>query len=123
KTSPSQSTSATLIDDIASWVMASTLGSTPFEEIFSGSCERLFAAGVPVSRGHIAYGVLHPLYSAMTYTWNRGGGLEIAGHSHVGQNEPENPEWLYSPIYHLIHKRLPFLRRRLTGADAIIDFP
>jgi adenylate cyclase len=103
--------------------MTSTLGSTPFEEIFSGSCERLFAAGVPVARSHMAYGVLHPLYAAMSYTWTRGGGLEVAGHSHVGQNEPQNPEWLQSPIYHLIHKRLPFLRRRLTGPDAMIDFP
>jgi adenylate cyclase len=115
--------SGTLIDDIASWLMASTLGSTPFEEIFSGCCERLFATGLPLARAHIAYRILHPLYGAMSHTWTRGVGLQVEGHSHIEDNQSAPEDWLRSPFFHIIEHRLPFLRRRLTGPDALIDFP
>ena len=115
--------SGTLIDDIASWLMASTLGATPFEEIFSGCCERLFATGLPLARAHISYRILHPLYGAMSHTWIRGAGLEVEGHGHFDDNQTAPEAWLRSPLRHLIMHRLPFLRRRLTGPDAVIDFP
>jgi adenylate cyclase len=31
--------------------------------------------------------------------------------------------WLNSPQYYIISNKLPFLRRRLTGPEAVIDFP
>lgn len=115
--------SAPLIDEIASWIMAMSLGPEPLEAIFGGTCERLFAAGVPLARAHIAFSVLHPLYSGMGNTWRRGHGLEVSGYAHRADNEGPSPAWLQSPLYHAVQHRLPFLRRRLTGPDAVLDFP
>ena len=115
--------SGTLIDDIASWLMASTLGATSFEDIFSGCCERLFATGLPLARAHLSFRILHPLYGAMSHTWTRGAGLEVEGHGHFDNNQTAPEAWQSSPLRHLIVHRLPFLRRRLTGPDAVLDFP
>ncbi|MBT3550856.1 MAG: adenylate/guanylate cyclase domain-containing protein, partial [Rhodospirillaceae bacterium] len=44
------------------------------------------------------------------------------GHFPEGVNA-RTEAWLNSPQYYLISNNLPFLRRRLTGPEAVIDFP
>jgi adenylate cyclase len=61
-----------LIDQVSEWLMAQALGTGRLEGIFKGCCDRLVAAGVPLSRGFLAFRTLHPLYPAMTVTWKLG---------------------------------------------------
>ena len=113
---------AALIDRAADWLMEQALGQTALEDLFQGCCERLLGAGIPLSRAYIAFRVLHPLYEAMGMTWLRGSAVESESYVHREGEEPPEP-FASSPIWHMVRTQLPFLRRRLTGDEAIIDFP
>jgi adenylate cyclase len=57
----------------------------------------------------------------MGMTWWRGRAVAFESYEHV---EGEFPDMFKaSPLYHMISKKLPILRRRLTGAEALLDFP
>ena len=111
-----------MIDRAADWLMEQALGQTALADLFGGCCERLLGAGIPLSRAYIAFRVLHPLYEAMGMTWLRGSGVESASYIHREGEQPPEP-LASSPIPHMVRTQLPFLRRRLTGDEAIIDFP
>ncbi len=110
-----------LIDSVADWLMAEALKDTAAEELLGGCCERLWAAGVPLWRGHVAFQTLHPLFAAMGLTWYRGQETEVFQFPHQAEEEAEM--WSRSPLFHIIKHGLPFLRRRLTGSEALRDFP
>lgn len=112
---------SSLIDEVADWLMAKALGEIDFESMYAGCCDRMVAAGIALSRGHIAFTVLHPLYSSMGMTWRRDGSLELESYEHA--EDRYNERFLRSPLYHMVKHRVPFLRRRLTGDDALLDFP
>ena len=114
--------SAALIDRAADWLMEQALRQTALEDLFRGCCERLLGAGIPLSRAHITFRVLHPLYEAMAMTWLRGSAVESASYVHREGEEPPEP-FASSPLWHMVRTQLPFLRRRLTGDEAIVDFP
>jgi len=107
-----------LIDTLANWLVDQALGSAPLEKIFEGTCERLYAAGIPIARSHVTFRVLHPLYEAQALNWEREQGLKLESYVH---GEPQ-VRWLRSPLYHMIEHDVPHLRRRLTGESAMLDF-
>ena len=111
-----------LIGRTADWLMDQALGNADFETMFAGCCERLLAAGVPLWRGHITFQVLHPLYSGMGLTWQRGGAVELLNYPHSG-NAQVTEAFKASPLYHMIRTGIPYLRRRLVGSETIVDFP
>ena len=113
---------AALIDRTADWLMEQALGQTALEDLFQGCCERLLGAGIPLSRAHITFRVLHPLHEAMGMTWLRGNAVESASYVHREGEEPPEP-FASSPLWHMVRTQLLFLRRRLTGDEAIVDFP
>lgn len=110
-----------LIDQVANWLMAQALEDTDFESLFAGCCERLLAAGVPLWRGHISFSILHPLYSGMGITWLRGGGITTASYEH--QDSTDSDRFQASPFNHMLSTKIPYLRRRLSGEGALLDFP
>ncbi|MFQ5783308.1 MAG: adenylate/guanylate cyclase domain-containing protein [Alphaproteobacteria bacterium] len=109
-----------LIGAVADWLMAQALGRTDLENLFDGCCRRLRAAGVPLTRAYVSYRTLHPLLHAQGITWRPDAGTECEGFSH---GISEDPSWLRSPFFHMIENGIPFLRRRLAGDEALIDFP
>jgi len=120
-TSSNQSTRTGAVDDVADWLIAQALDETGFEAMFAGCCERMLAAGLPLWRGHVAFTVLHPLYSGMGITWRRGRGVTFENYQHVDGQDVER--FRASTLYHMIRHRLPVLRLRLTGKHAELDFP
>lgn len=112
-----------LINETASWLMTSALATTPLEEIFGGCCDRLLAAGVPIVRAHVAFQALHPLYASVGITWRDGEELERQTFEHLASTDEVSEPWSRSPLFFLIDKQLPYLRRRLTGPEALLDFP
>ncbi len=108
-----------LIGTIADWLMDQALGEPPLDELFQGCCARLRAAGVPIARAFIGFRVLHPLVSVMSYTWKPDEGLTTQELSH----ETGSDGWSLSPHKYLVDNHIPFMRRRLAGRDAIIDYP
>jgi len=108
-----------LIDGVADWLMAQALGRPDDHELLAGCCERLYAAGVPVRRASVGFRTLHPLLAAVTLRWTRDGGVETEEHA----RGPQREEFLRSPFHYVIRQRVPMLRRRLRGREALLDFP
>ena len=109
-----------LVDSVAEWLMTQALGETPMEALMEGCCQRLRAAGIPLLRTHLAFRTLHPLFSAVTMTWWRDGGLETA---QIPHGLEDGSEWRRTTYYYMIENLIFLLRRRLTGAEALVDFP
>ena len=110
-----------LVDGIADWLMSSALGRTGVDAIFEGCCQRLHAAGVPLVRALTAFRTLHPLFASVNLVWRLNQGVDRNPILHEQAFSTE--EWHRSPMHHLLRHRIPFLRRRLTGPHAIVDFP
>ncbi len=116
------SASDSLIDNVADWLMAQALvPEAGLEELVAGCCTRLAAAGIPLWRGNVSFRTLHPLFEAMSHTWRRDSGIKTVGFEHRPGDAP-NP-LRQSPHFYMIENRIPFLRRRLTGEEAMLDFP
>lgn len=110
-----------LIDGVADWVVSEALGKTRVETLLEGCCDRLSAAGIPLLRVALAFPTLHPLFSAVSHIWWRGNdGMEREEHRH---GTSMSPKFQRSPFFHMKQVKVPFLRRRLTGPDAVLDFP
>ncbi len=115
-----ESTNVKLIDDVSEWLLDQALSDCSIEKVLDGCFRRLHAAGVPLVRAHVAFSTLHPLYGGISITWTTADGLMVTAHEH----EPANPElWLQSPLKYVIDHRIPSLRRRLNGPNALMDFP
>jgi adenylate cyclase len=116
-----ETTGTQLIDRVADWLMSHALGDSDVEQIFDGCCHRLHAAGIPLWRGLITFRTLHPLFASTSLIWRRGDGADMQ-HSLHGEAFTSD-EWFKSPMYHLLKTQVPFLRRRLVGDGALLDFP
>ena len=119
--SPSAGIDGILIDRTADWLMSSALGEIGVDSIFEGCCQRLHAAGIPLARALTAFRTLHPLFASVHLVWKRNQGVNSNAIQHARAFSTEG--WFRSPMHHLMQHRLPFLRRRLTGEHAIVDFP
>lgn len=110
----------TLIDNVADWLITRALEGADIETLFEGCCQRLHAAGIPLWRGSIGFSTLHPLFAGMSLTWKPDSALisEAFRHGTMLQSE----EFKRSPIAFVLNSDTRFLRRRLTGDDALIDF-
>lgn len=112
--------STTLIDRVGNWLTKSSLAGDDLELMVRGFCERLAAAGLPLVRVHLSFSMLHPLYDALGFTWERGRGMEVEGFRK--KNELPSERFLKSPYYHLLNNNLEFLRRRIDPAQPS-EFP
>jgi len=113
--------SKALVDRTADWLMDQALADLDLEGVVRGCCERLYAAGVPITRVMFSFSMLHPLYRGIGYTWRRGQGLQVDAYRHTPASSAPD-RWLKSPFYHLMKHGLDHLRRRLdTGGAA--EFP
>jgi adenylate cyclase len=115
------STSATLIDEVLQWLNQQALNDTGLEAIARGTCERLAAAGLPLARAYMSFSMLHPLYRAVGYLWERGKDFSVEKHRHVRGGEADR--FLKSPFYHLVKNDLPHLRRRIRQSSGPAEFP
>lgn len=115
------STSAILTDEVIRWLNKQALTDANLEHIARGTCERLAAAGLPLARANMSFSMLHPLYRAVGYLWERNKGLSVEKHRHVRDGEADR--FLKSPFYHLVKNELPYLRRRIDKMDGAAEFP
>lgn len=112
---------AVLVNSVTDWLMQQALGQADIEDIFDGCCQRLDAAGLPVARAMIFFRTLHPLYASTIMFWRRGENVRSSRTRH--EDAFTSDEFTNSPIYRLSSTRTPFLRRRLRGDTALLDFP
>ena len=72
------------------WLIEAGLAALPAEELFDGFCCRLFAAGLPVARGFLSIGGLHPLRRAHSMTWEGG---QLTNVTDFGHSIMATPLW------------------------------
>src|SRR5205823_9318515 len=83
-------------------------------------CRRLVAAGVPIARGFLSIGGLHPLKRAHSLTWQDGYLTGIADFIHALM---DTAIWQESPFRHMMETGTLRLHRRLTGEAPMLDYP
>jgi adenylate cyclase len=113
-----------LIDGVADWLMSQALGEGDVHDIVGECCDRLLAAGIPLWRAFVSFRVLHPKFATLTFIWRRGersGSVERIETLHGEAFSSD--DWKQSPMNHMLTTQIPFLRRRLTGEEALLDFP
>ena len=115
------SSGSVLITTVTDWLMLQALGRASVEDIFDGCCQRLDAAGVPVSRAMLTFRTLHPLYSSSIIFWRRGEEVSTSRTRHEDAFSSE--EFRRSPIFYMFNHQTPFIRRKLKGDIAQLDFP
>ncbi|MGH7006325.1 MAG: adenylate/guanylate cyclase domain-containing protein, partial [Alphaproteobacteria bacterium] len=112
--------STILLDKVADWLTQSSLAGDNLETIVRGFCERIAAAGMPLARVHLTFSMLHPLYDALGFTWQRSSGMTVEGYRHSHEKKPER--FLLSPSFYLLSNNLEHVRRRID-ADGAAEFP
>ena len=117
---PRNEISRTLIDGVSVWLKQAALNGADLQTLTGETCERLSAIGIPLLRVHMSVSMLHPLYSALGFTWQRGKGVQVEGFQSFA--EKPNDRYTRSPYYQLVSKNLTHLRRRI-GPDLAAEFP
>mgnify|MGYP001801405575 CR=1 FL=1 len=110
----------TIITEIGEWLIDQALAQPDIVEMFEALCNRLHAAGVPVTRARLTWPTLHPLFQAETIMWKMGADTEFEQFRH--QDEASD-QWLASPMHYLLENDLDMLRRNLDGPNRLVDFP
>jgi len=119
-----QTAGSVLVDRVADWLMSQALGEGEVQDIVGGCCDRLLAAGIPLWRGFVSFRILHPKFASVSIIWRRDERSGVVEHIETLHSEAFTSEdWRQSPMNHMIVSQIPFLRRRLRGDEAGLDFP
>ncbi|MGA7262399.1 MAG: adenylate/guanylate cyclase domain-containing protein [Stellaceae bacterium] len=112
------------------WAVGQGLRGVAAAELFDGLCRRLVTAGVPLWRGFAGMRTLHPQWAGYTYTWRRD--LNAIQPVQFERGDAYEQEVLNSPFTYLRRQAKTsaaegdpwlYLRRRLAGPEAQLDFP
>jgi adenylate cyclase len=109
-----------VVDRIMGWLVEQALQSTQIHPLFTGLCERLFMAGIPIDRVSVTWPALHPMFNAERLLWQQGAELD---HTTFVDADDAQDDWQQSPMRYLLESDADILRRRLTGPRALVDFP
>ncbi len=121
KETPEADQRNSVIDSVADWLMTQALtGNGGVPELLRGCSERLRAGGVPVWRAYLSYQTLHPQFRGLSIIWHHPDKLEVSTFPH-SDTVPEI--FKTSPHHHMLQTLIPHLRRHLTGAEELLDYP
>jgi adenylate cyclase len=113
-----------LVDGVADWLMSEALGEDDVHTIIGGCSDRLRAAGIPLWRSFASFRTLHPLFASVSVIWRREGRVGAVERLQTLHGEAfTSDDWRQSPMFHMLSTQIPFLRRRLVGDGALLDFP
>ena len=110
--------------EITRWLVRVGLEAADEAEVLDGFCTRLAAAGVPLCRAATGAKLLHPLLDARGCRWLRGRDIVKEDYSRFANEGSNDPDWLRSPFYRLVHSAEDFeLRRPLDDRYRRGEFP
>ncbi|MBV8506847.1 MAG: adenylate/guanylate cyclase domain-containing protein [Alphaproteobacteria bacterium] len=111
------------------WAVREGLLGTAAAELFDGFCQQLVVGDLPLWRASATMRTLHPQWGGYSYLWRRDLNAIEPSQFERGENRQV---WLTSPFAYLVAQaeagggnHLPWLhlRRRLSGPEALLDFP
>jgi adenylate cyclase len=113
------------IVDLHIWAVRQGLRGADIAQLFDDLCQRLVVAGLPLWRAFVGMRTLHPQWGGYSYTWRRD--LNAIELERFARGVDTNPDWVESPFRFLINQisddGVAWMRRRLDGPDAQLDFP
>src|SRR5215213_5081872 len=108
---------------ITAWVTEAGLAGLAERDLLRGFCERVRAAGPPLSRATVIIDTLHPIHEGRAFRWWSDQPDDAAMVEFGRTNEGEAAEsWRRSPLYHLLRSGEAMLRRCFARGDPA-DFP
>lgn len=107
-------------DPLLEWLLNDAPKLRSSRVLVTAFIDRLNDEGYGLNRAAFGIGVLHPELLAKTYTWERGARYVAESQIHHGIETTD--QYLDSP-FRPINEGAPFVRCRLTGPDAAIDYP
>lgn len=107
------------VQAVSDWLVAQGLLTADFDPMFSGFCDHLLAAGVPLWRAQVSMPTLHPTIGSIAFIWRPGTGIETASYHYT---DAESGAFLRSPFHHLLETGKSVERHSLEG-DAPLKFP
>lgn len=113
-------------EPVLRWLMRAGLDSASTDAVLTGVVERLREAGAPVARAALGYSTLHPLYHSESLEWREETGLSRESYGFSGgmvAGGSADDAWRNSPLRQVVQTRQETFRRKLTGPDAVFDFP
>jgi adenylate cyclase len=105
---------------IGDWLVERGALRPKFETLVEEYCRRLMAAGLPIWHAYFTSLTLHPTTATVGCLWRRDSGVEHRSYSH---DDARLGGWERYPLHFMFKNRIGVLRRRLTGPDAVLDFP
>ncbi|MEQ8441760.1 MAG: adenylate/guanylate cyclase domain-containing protein [Alphaproteobacteria bacterium] len=108
------------VQETSDWLIKESLSGTRADRLMRGFCDALVRGGVPLVRGHIASGQLHPLFRAFSVTWNRDEGIIRDRFSYDGAT---SEAWNASPLKAVLTTERPEIRARLSEGEGVDEFP
>ena len=118
------------IVELHTWVVREGIRGATADALFDSLCQRIVIAGVPLWRAFAGMPTLHPQWGGYSYTWRRD--LNAIEPGQFGRGFQYEQMVQNSPFGYLIRQMedsahgenpWPYLRRRLTGPEANLDFP
>jgi adenylate cyclase len=109
-----QGSVSTDIEAIISWLIDGARSAQTSEAVLGELCQRMLAAGIPISRVGVFVSTLHPDLFGRSFIWKRGS--EVA----VGEADfsvPETQEFQTSPLHTVVRTAKP-VRHRLSETPA-----
>jgi adenylate cyclase len=109
---------------LGAWVTEAGLQGASEPDLLRGFCERLAAAGLPLTRGIVVIDTLHPVYEGRAFHWRRDPTDDslVFEYGRIADDEVVAEGWRRSPFYHMLETGQSLLRRRLARGDPA-DFP
>src|SRR5262245_16025762 len=107
------------VSKLVAWLVAGAHDTPAPQELMTGICERLVAAGIPLDRGGIFVLVLHPDIAGRSFVWHRGQPVEAG---EAGYDVLESERFLSNPVVR-VQRTGEGLRRRLVDAAVATEFP
>lgn len=108
---------------IADWLVRAGIEAASHEELVGGLVSRLLELGLPLARLMVGADALHPTLGGRSVRWLRAQGVVASSFSHEQSIGAGNQDWLTSPLYPLVTRRLGELRRRLAFDYVVGEFP
>ncbi|MDA1324435.1 MAG: adenylate/guanylate cyclase domain-containing protein [Proteobacteria bacterium] len=98
------------VQAVSDWLVAQGLLTADFDPMFSGFCEHLVAAGIPLWRAQISMPTLHPTIDSIAFIWRPETGIKSAAYEYTNAG---SEVFLRSPFYHLLNTGVPSSRYSL----------
>jgi adenylate cyclase len=105
---------------IGDWLVEQGVLRPKFETLIEEYCRRLLAVGLPIWHAYFTSLTLHPTTATVGCLWRRDSGVERRLYSH---EDARLGGWEKYPLHFMFKNRIGVLRRRLTGPEAVLDFP